>query len=63
MTVVSFLAPSSDALAGGQSVAAAVGRFLDQVQAATTRAGYAAALTRLTALAGTRPTASLRPED
>ncbi|MEV5893671.1 tyrosine-type recombinase/integrase [Nonomuraea fuscirosea] len=63
MAVVSFPAPSADAPAGGQSVAAAVGRFLDQVQAATTRAGYAVTLTRLTAPAGPRSTAELAPED
>lgn len=63
MAVLSFPTPGADAPAGGQSVAAAVGRFLDQVQAATTRAGYAATLTSLTALAGTRPTTELTPED
>ncbi|MFD8531650.1 tyrosine-type recombinase/integrase [Streptosporangium canum] len=63
MTVLSFPPPSANAPAGGQSVEAAVGRFLDQVQAATTRAGYATTLTRLTALAGPRPTTSLDPED
>ncbi|MGP3965345.1 tyrosine-type recombinase/integrase [Nonomuraea sp. 3N208] len=63
MAVVPFPTPGADAPAGGQSVAAAVGRFLDQVQAATTRAGYTATLTRLTALASTRPTTELEPAD
>ncbi|MEV1248662.1 hypothetical protein [Nonomuraea sp. NPDC049750] len=60
MAVVSLPAPSADAPAGGQSVAAAVGRFLDQVRAATTRAGYAVNLTRLTALAGPQPRSTCR---
>ncbi|MFD9939534.1 hypothetical protein ACFWYW_02575 [Nonomuraea sp. NPDC059023] len=37
--------------------------FLDQVQAAATRADYAATLTSLTALADPRPTRELAAED
>ena len=48
---------------GGQSVADAVDRYLDGIQAATTRAGYAETLARLTAIAGSRDAAVLQPGD
>ncbi|MFI7059181.1 tyrosine-type recombinase/integrase [Streptosporangium canum] len=40
-----------------------VGRFLDQVQAATSRASYADTLAHLTPRTGLRPAAGLEPED
>ncbi|MFD8563310.1 tyrosine-type recombinase/integrase [Streptosporangium canum] len=49
--------------AGGRSVEAVVGRFLDQVQAATTRASYTDTLAHLTPRTGLRPAAGLEPED
>jgi site-specific recombinase XerC len=55
--------PTPAAEASGESVAAAVDRYLDSVQTKTTRASYAETLARLTALAGTRPAAALTPED
>ncbi len=66
MTVVLFPTPPAEpapAAAGGDSVAAAVDRYLDSIQTATTRAGYAETLARLTAHAGDRPAAALTPED
>ncbi|MGH3185028.1 MAG: tyrosine-type recombinase/integrase, partial [Streptosporangiaceae bacterium] len=48
---------------GGQSVAEAAGRYLDGIQAAATRAGYAETLARLTAIAGSRDAAALQPGD
>jgi len=49
--------------AGHCTVAGAVDRFLDSLQAATTRAGYAATLARLTAVSGPHhPVAALEPE-
>ena len=48
---------------GGLSVAGAVDRYLDGIQAATTRAGYAETLARLTAIAGSRDAGALLPGD
>jgi hypothetical protein len=48
---------------GGPNVADAVDRYLDGIQAATTRAGYAETLARLTAIAGSRDAGTLQPED
>ncbi|MGS2644657.1 hypothetical protein [Streptosporangium sp. LJ11] len=47
---------------GGESVAAAVDRYLDSVQTATTRASYAETLARLTALAGVAMSVRSRAE-
>ena len=47
----------------GQDIANAVDRYLDSIQAATTRAGYAETLARLTAIAGSREAGTLQPED
>ena len=47
---------------GGQDVGHAVDRYLDGIQAATTRAGYAETLARLTAIAGSRDASSLQPD-
>jgi len=66
VTVVPFPTPPADTAqdaAGGETVAAAVDRYLDSVQSATTRASYAETLARLTALAGDRPTGALTPKD
>ena len=66
MTVVQFPAPpagAAPAIAEGATVAAAVDRYLDSIQARTTRDSYAETLARLTALAGDRPAAVLMPED
>jgi len=66
VTVVQFPAPSAGAalaIAEGETVVAAVGRYLDSIQARTTRDSYAETLARLTALAGDRPAAVLVPED
>jgi integrase len=52
---------SRDAVGGG-TVAAAVDRYLDSVRTATTRAGYAETLARLTALAGDQAAGALAPE-
>jgi site-specific recombinase XerC len=49
--------------ADGETVAAAVDRYLDSIQARTTRDSYAETLARLTAIAGDRPAAVLVPED
>ncbi len=49
--------------AGGESVTAAVDRYLDSVQTKTTCDSYAETLARLTALAGDRSAAALTPED
>jgi hypothetical protein len=54
---------AAPAIAGGETVAAAVDRYLDSIQARTTRDSYAETLARLTALAGDRPAAMLMPED
>ena len=62
MTVVPFPTPSADT-ADGETVAAAVDRYLDSVQTRTTRDSYAETLARLTALAGTQPVGALTPED
>ena len=66
VTVVQFPAPpagAAPAIAEGVTVAAAVDRYLDSIQARTTRDSYAETLARLTALAGDRPAAMLVPED
>jgi hypothetical protein len=62
VTVVPFPTPSADT-ADGETVAAAVDRYLDSVQTRTTRDSYAETLARLTALAGTQPIGALTPED
>ncbi len=48
---------------GGQDIADAVGRYLDGVQAATTRASYAETLASLAAIVGSRDAGSLQPGD
>ena len=48
---------------GGQSVADAVDRYLDGIQATTTRVGYAETLVHLTAITSSRDAATLQPED
>jgi len=48
---------------GGQDVADAIDRYLDSIQAATTRASYAETLACLTAIAGSRDAGNLQPED
>jgi integrase len=66
VTVVPFPAPPvgpAPAIAEGETVAAAVYRYLDSIQVRTTRDSYAETLSRLTALAGGRPAAVLMPED
>ena len=66
MTVVPFPAPpagADPAIAEGATVAAAVDRYLDSIQARTTRDSYAETLAHLTALAGDRPAAALVPGD
>ncbi|MEU4411301.1 hypothetical protein AB0F88_42930 [Streptosporangium sp. NPDC023963] len=62
MAVVPFPAPPAETI-GGESVAAAIDRYLNSVQIATTRASYAETLARLTALAGDRPAGALAPDD
>ncbi|MFC4508595.1 MULTISPECIES: hypothetical protein [Streptomyces] len=62
MTVVPFPTPPAETT-GGETVAAAVDRYLDSVQTKTTRDSYAETLARLTTLAGDRPAAALVPED
>src|SRR6266567_8752639 len=62
VTVVPFPTPLAET-SDGESVAAAVDRYLDSVQTKTTRDSYAETLARLTALAGDRPSAELAPED
>ncbi len=47
----------------GQDAADAVDRYLDGIQAATTRVGYAQTLGRLAAIAGSREAGTLQPED
>jgi site-specific recombinase XerC len=64
--MVPFPAPPAGAapvIAEGETVAAAVDRYLDSIQARTTRDSYAETLARLTALAGDRPAAVLTPAD
>ncbi len=65
MSVVPFPAAPGGQLpsAAGLSVAGAVERYLDGIRAATTRAGYAETLARLTATAGNRDAGTLEPED
>ncbi len=48
---------------GGLSVADAVDRYLDGIQATTTRASYAETLTCLTTIAGSRDAGTLQPGD
>ncbi|OLT35747.1 hypothetical protein BJF79_32050 [Actinomadura sp. CNU-125] len=63
MSVVAFPGRSGTA-AGGCTVAAAVGRYLDSIPAATTRASYDDTLARLIDVAGgAAPVADLAPED
>ncbi|HEY5356902.1 MAG TPA: hypothetical protein VIJ82_04320 [Streptosporangiaceae bacterium] len=61
MTVVPFPASADPGATGGETVAAAVGRYLDSVQTSTTRASYAETLARLAALAGDLPAGALAP--
>jgi hypothetical protein len=66
VTRVPLPAPPAGAapvIAEGETVAAAVDRYLDSIQARTTRDSYAETLARLTALAGDRPAAVLTPAD
>ena len=63
MSVVAFPTPTPAAEPTGESVAAAVDRYLDSIQTSTTRASYAETLARLTAHAGDRPAADLTPDD
>jgi hypothetical protein len=66
VTVVPFPAAADGqrpAGGGGLSVADAADRYLDGVQAATTRASYAETLARLAAIAGSRDAGSLQPGD
>jgi integrase/recombinase XerC len=63
MPVVSFPSQPDPVGAIGATIASAVERFLDSITAATTRAGYAETLTRLTSVAGPQhPVAALTPE-
>ncbi|MGJ6969555.1 tyrosine-type recombinase/integrase [Streptosporangium sp. G11] len=66
MSVVAFPSqpdPTSFPGTAGSTTAAAVERFLESRTAATTRAGYAETLTRLTAVIGPQhPVAALQPE-
>ncbi|WP_308168100.1 tyrosine-type recombinase/integrase [Nonomuraea sp. NEAU-A123] len=65
MSVVSFPGPPAPAAgpSPASSMTAAVERFLESVRAATTRAGYAETLARLTVVAGPEyPVAALTPE-
>ncbi|MEU0480836.1 hypothetical protein ABZ260_16805 [Streptosporangium sp. NPDC006013] len=60
MSVVSFPGPPTPA---ASPITAAVERFLESVQAATTRTGYAETFARLTAVTGPQyPVATLTPE-
>ncbi|MGO8895419.1 MAG: tyrosine-type recombinase/integrase [Streptosporangiaceae bacterium] len=65
MAVVPFPAATVGQPAGvaGVDVAEAVDRYLDSVQAKTTRASYAETLARLTAAAGQRDAGTLQPGD
>ena len=65
MAVVSFPAPAAGQPAdvAGVDVADAVDRYLNSVQAPTTRASYAETLGRLTAAAGQRDAGTLQPGD
>jgi len=62
VTVVPFPTPPAPPI-GGETVPAAVDRYLDSVQTKTTRDSYAETLARLTAHAGDRPAAALTPQD
>jgi site-specific recombinase XerD len=62
VTVMPFPAPPAKTT-GGETVTAAVDRYLDSVQARTTRDSYAETLARLTTLAGDRASSALTPED
>lgn len=63
MTTVVPFPTSSGPAAGGESVTAAVARFLDLIPTPTTRAGYGETLARLVDVAGERSAAGLAPED
>ena len=63
MTIVPFPAPAGGTPASGETVTAAVDRYLDSIKTRTTRSSYADTLARLTSRAGGRDTASLLPED
>ena len=65
MAIVQFpAAPGGQQADGdGPDVAEAVDRYLDSVQAKTTRASYAETLARLTAIVGQRDAGSLQPGD
>ena len=62
MTIVPFPAPAGTP-ASGETVTAAVDRYLDSIKTKTTRSSYADTLARLVSRAGGRDTASLLPED
>jgi len=62
--LVPFPTPTADTsqdVVGGESVAAAVDRYLDSIQTTTTRASYAETLAQLTALAGDRSAGASHP--
>jgi hypothetical protein len=61
VTIVPFPDPPGGALASGETVTAAVDRYLDSIKTGTTRSIYADALARLVSRAGDRDTASLLP--
>jgi integrase len=67
VTIVPVPVPVPDPPAGtpasGETVTAAVDRYLDSIKTATTRSCYADTLARLVSRAGDRDTASLLPED
>jgi integrase len=62
VTIVPFPAAPADTPASGESVTAAVERYLDSIKTRTTRSSYAGTLGRLVSHAGGRDTASLLPE-
>ncbi len=62
--VVPFPTPpagTAQDVGGGETVAATVGRYLNSVRGATTRASYAETLARLVVLAGDRAADALAP--
>lgn len=63
MTIVPFPDPPPGIPASGETVTAAVDRYLGSIKTRTTRASYADTLARLVSRAGDRDTASLLPED
>ncbi|MFE3455744.1 tyrosine-type recombinase/integrase [Nonomuraea sp. NPDC059194] len=62
MAVVPFPTPPAETV-GGESIVAAIDRYLDSLQTRTTRDSYAATLAHLTAITGDRPVGALVPED